>query len=65
MKVQVVKPFLDFPIDPIFQMKDMGFILNGLIKYLETGCMGAKLCPGNTKGGSLFVPLTSCLTSLD
>jgi hypothetical protein len=22
-------------------------------------------CPGNTKGGSITVPLTSCLTSLD
>ncbi len=24
-----------------------------------------KICPGNTKGGSITVPLTSCLTSLD
>ncbi len=24
-----------------------------------------KLKPGNTKGGSIIVPLTSCLTSLD
>jgi len=23
------------------------------------------VCPGNTKGGSVTVPLTSCLTGLD
>jgi hypothetical protein len=26
---------------------------------------GARLKPGNTKGGSITVPLTSCLTGLD
>jgi hypothetical protein len=23
------------------------------------------VCPGNTKGGSIIVPLTSCLTGLE
>ncbi len=29
------------------------------------GNIGKKVKPGNTKGGSITVPLTSCLTGLD
>ncbi len=28
-------------------------------------CLGVNLKPGNTKGGSITVPLTSCLTGLE
>ncbi len=37
------------------------FILNYLVAYKTLKCY----CPGNTKGRSITVPLTSCLTGLD
>ncbi len=43
-------------------------VYKSLLKMLRNECMGhinSNLNAGNTKGGSITVPLTSCLTGLD
>ncbi len=36
-----------------------------VVNVIETSPFRESACPGNTKGGSITVPLTSCLTGLD
>jgi hypothetical protein len=36
-----------------------------LSSSLKCELMRLSVCPGNTKGGSIIVPLTSCLTGLE
>ncbi len=35
------------------------------LRHQRRGTINSGVCPGNTKGGSITVPLTSCLTGLD
>jgi hypothetical protein len=57
------------PIKPFFPVKIpfVQFRLKGNPGSILPGFYGRKhiVNPGNTKGGSITVPLTSCLTGLD
>jgi hypothetical protein len=47
----------------MMSMRSVQFFINLLIS--KTGLVVPIVTPGNTKGGSITVPLTSCLTGFD